>query len=152
MDNVYVAFVNQNRIEKYSGMGELLLSIDRVLPYEIAYRYQKSSMEVRGKAVPIDQPDFTPVSTGLGVDGRGRIWVLTVQKEISRAQMPKEYVIQDFVAFEVYDRNGVLLSRVPFPRDVVKFDNMTMHGDHLFFVDPFDQACVYEYTVVDGRN
>ncbi len=38
------------------------------------------------------------------------------------------------------------------PGEVVKFDNMTMHGDHVFFVDPFDQACVYEYTVVDNRD
>lgn len=151
-DNIYVAFTNQNRIEKYSATGQLLLSVDRVLPYEIAYRYEKSSMEVRGKAVPIDQPDFTPVSTGLGVDGRGRIWVLSVQKAISRSQMPKDYVIQDYVAFEVYDEDGVLLSKVPFPREVARFDNITMHGDHVFFVDPFDQACVYEYAVVDGRD
>jgi len=63
----------------------------------------------------IETARFTPVSTGLGVDGRGRIWVLTVQKAVSRAQMPKDYVIQDYV-------------------------------------DPFDQACVYEYAVVDGRD
>jgi hypothetical protein len=29
---------------------------------------------------------------------------------------------------------------------------MTMHGDHVFFVDPFDQACVYEYAVVDRED
>jgi hypothetical protein len=42
----------------------------------------------------------------------------------------------------------VLLSRIPFPQEVVKFDDMTMRGDHIFFVDPFDQACFYEYAVV----
>jgi hypothetical protein len=151
-DDIYVAFSNQNRIEKYSGTGQLLLSIDRVLPYEIEYRYAKSSMEIRGKAVPVDEPDFTPVSTGIGVDGRGRIWVLTIQKAVSRSQMPKDFVAQDYLAFEVYDKDGVLLSRLPFPREVVKFDNMTMHGDHVFFADPFDQACVYEYAVGNGRN
>jgi hypothetical protein len=26
---------------------------------------------------------------------------------------------------------------------------LTMRGDHVFFVDPFDEACVYEYSVVD---
>jgi len=151
-DNIYVAFSNQNRIEKYSGTGQLLLSIDRVLPYEIEYRYAQSSMEIRGKAVPVDEPDFTPVSRGIGVDGRGRIWVLTFRKALSRSPMPKDFVAQDHLAFEVYDKDGVLLSRLPFPREVVKFDNMTMRGDHVFFVDPFDQACVYEYTVVDNRD
>jgi hypothetical protein len=151
-DDIYVAFSNQNRIEKYSGTGQLLLSIDRVLPYEIEYRYTKSSMEIRGKAVPVDEPDFTPVSRGIGVDGRGRIWVLTFRKALNRSQMPKDFVAQDYLAFEVYDKDGVLLSRLPFPREVVKFDNMTMHGDHVFFADPFDQACVYEYAVENGRN
>jgi len=26
--------------------------------------------------------------------------------------------------------------------------HMTMRGDRVFFADPFDQACVYEYAVV----
>ena len=56
------------------------------------------------------------------------------------------------IAFEIYSPEGVLLSRIPFPREVVKFDNMTMRGDHIFFVDPFDQACVYEYAVVDQND
>jgi len=147
-DHIFAAFSSLNRIEKYSPEGQLLLSIDRALPFEISHRYEKSSMEVRGKVVPIDQPDFTPVNRGIGIDGRGRIWVLSVQKAIRRAQMPKDYDIHDYVAFEVYDKEGVLLSRIPLPREVVKFDNMTMRGDHVFFVDPFDEACVYEFAVV----
>jgi hypothetical protein len=29
---------------------------------------------------------------------------------------------------------------------------MTMRGDHVFFVDPFDEACVYEYAIVDHED
>jgi hypothetical protein len=149
-DNIFVAFLNQNRIEKYSGTGRLTLSIDRDLPYKIEYRYEKSSMDIGGKVVPIDQNVFTPVSRGIGIDQRGRIWVLAYQKAAPQRQPPKDFVLQDYLAFEVYDESGILLSRVPLPREVVRFDNMTMHGDHLFFVDPFDQSCVYEFAVVDG--
>jgi hypothetical protein len=151
-DNIFVTFTDQNRIEKYSETGQLLLSIDRVLPYEIEDRIEKSTVEARGKVVPVERHVFTPVSRGIGVDGRGRIWVLTFQKAVNQHQPPKDFVAQDYLAFEVYNKDGVLLSRLPFPREVVKFDNMTMHGDHVFFVDPFDQACVYEYAVGNGRN
>jgi hypothetical protein len=148
-DDIFIAYANQNRIEKYSGTGRLLLSVDRALPYEIEYRYKKSTMDVGGKAVSIDQQVFTPVSRGIGVDGRGRIWVLTLIKAFPMDPPPKDLIIQDYAAFEVYSKEGVLLSRVPLPREFSRFDNMTMHGNHLFFVDPFDQACVFEYTIVD---
>lgn len=149
-DNIFVTFPNQNRIEKYSGTGRLTLSIDRDLPYKIEYRYEKSTMDIGGKVVPIDQNVFTPVSRGIGIDGRGRIWVLAFQKPARQDQPPKDVNLRDYLAFEVYDGSGILLSRVPLPREVVRFDNLTMHGNHLFFVDPFDQSCVYELAVVDG--
>jgi hypothetical protein len=148
-ENLYAAFTYLNRIEKYSPAGRLLLSIDRALPFEITHRYTHSSMNVGGRVVPIDEPDFTPVNLGLGLDRRGRIWVLGVQKAISQSTMPRDFRIQDYLAFEIYSPAGVLLSRLPFPSEVIKFDNWTMRGDHLFFVDPFDGACVYEYAVVD---
>lgn len=151
-ENIFVAFASLNRIEKYSPTGKLILSIDRSLPFKIAHRYEKSSMDVGGKVVAIDQPAFTPVNKGIGIDSRGRIWVLSFQKAISRSEVPKDYKIGDYLAFEIYSQEGVLLSRIPFPQEIVKFDNMTMHGDHIFFADPFDQACVYEYAVVDKEN
>jgi len=151
-DNIFVAFVNQNRIEKYSGTGRLTLSIDRALPYKIEYRYEKSTMDIGGKVVPIDQNVFTPVSRGIGIDGQGRIWVMAFQKEIRQDRPPKDFTLQDYQAFEVYDGSGILLSRVPIPRELVRFDNMIMHGDHLFFVDPFDQSCVYEFAVVNSKD
>jgi 6-bladed beta-propeller len=151
-DNIFVAFLNQNRIEKYSGTGRLILSINRDLPYNIEYRYEKSTMDIGGKVVPIDQNVFTPVSRGIGLDGRGRIWVLAYQKAAPQGKPPKDFTLQDYLAFEVYDGSGILLSRVPLPRELARFDNMTMHGNHLFFVDPFDQSCVYEFAVVDGKD
>jgi len=148
-ENLYAAFSSLNRIEKYSPDGRLLLSIDRALPFEVTHRYTQTSMNVGGQVALADEPDFTPVNTGIGVDRGGRIWVLGVQKAISRSTMPKDYRIQDYLAFEIYGPEGVLLSRLPVPPEVVKFDNMTMRGDHLFFVDPFDEACVYEYAVIN---
>ena len=151
-DNIYAAFSSLNRIERYSPAGRLLLSIDRALPYEVVHQYKKSSMDIGGRTVPVDEPDFTPVNRGIGVDGHGRIWVLSFQKAVSGGRPPDDLKIQDYLAFEIYSPEGVLLSRAPLPPEIVKFDNLTMRGDHLFFVDPFDEACVYEYAVVDRDN
>jgi hypothetical protein len=151
-ENIYAAFTSLNRIEKYSPAGLLLLSIDRDLPFEITHRFKQTSMNVGGRVALVDEPDFTPVSRGIGIDRSGRIWVLGVQKAISPSSLPQDFRIQDYVAFEIYGPEGVLLSRVPFPPEVVKFDNMTMRGDHVFFVDPFDEACVYEYAIVDHED
>jgi hypothetical protein len=151
-ENLYAAFSTLNRIEKYSPDGRLLLSIDRALPFEVTHRYKQTSMNVGGRVALVDEPDFTPVNSGIGVDSDGRIWVLAVQKAVSQSSMPKDHRIQDYVAFEIYSPEGVLLSRIPFPPEIVKFDNMTMRGDHLFFVDPFDEACVYEFAIVDRED
>lgn len=147
--NIFAAFSTLNRIEKYTPQGKLILSVDRILPFEIVHKYEKSSMDIGGKVVTVDEPDFTPVNRGIGIDGRGRIWVLSVRKAFSRSQMPKDYKFTNDLAFEIYGPDGVLLSRIAFPKKVAKFDNMTMCGDHVFFADPFDQACIYEYKVVN---
>jgi len=151
-ENLYAAFSSLNRVEKYSPDGRLLLSIDRALPFEVTHRYKQTSMNVGGQVALVDEPDFTPVNSGIGVDRDGRIWVLGVQKAITQSDMPKDFRVQDYLAFEIYSPEGVLLSRLPVPPEVVKFDNMTMRGDHLFFVDPFDEACVYEYAIVDRED
>jgi len=151
-ENIFVAFSSQNRIEKYSRTGQLILSIDRVLPYKIEYRNEQQTFEIMGKAVPAPMTVCTPVVRGIGIDGRGRIWVLTFQKTINQNQLPKDFAMPDYLAFEVYDESGILLSRVPLPKELVVFDSMTIHRDHIFFVDPYDQACLYEYAVIDGRN
>jgi hypothetical protein len=151
-ENLYAAFTTLNRIEKYSSAGRLLLSIDRTLPFEVTHSYKQTSMNVGGQVALVDEPDFTPVNRGIGIDRGGRIWVLGVQKAISRSILPKDYRIQDYLDFEIYSPEGVLLSRLPVPPEVVKFDNMTMRGDHVFFVDPLDEACVYEYAIVDRKD
>ncbi|MDH5386504.1 MAG: 6-bladed beta-propeller [Candidatus Aminicenantes bacterium] len=148
LDNIFISFSSQNRIEKYSGSGKLLMKIDRELPYELEYRYKKAKMEIRGVIREYLAEDFPYVSRGIGVDSRGRIWVLTYKKEVPEVTEGKDFTIQDYLVFEVYSEDGILLTRVPFPEKIEMFDNWTMHGDKVYFVDPHGQACVYVYKVV----
>jgi hypothetical protein len=150
-DNIYTAFVHQNRIEKYSDSGRLLMIIDRTLPIKLEYGYKKETIDIGGTVRTYDAEDFPLVAHGVGVDSQGRIWVLGSKKEIAKDIQREEFIPQDYLVFEVYGEDGVLLFHVPFPAGVSSFDNMTMHGDHLFFADPHGQACVYEYKIVEIR-
>lgn len=146
--NIFIAFGHQNRVEKYSQSGELLLKISRELPFKIEYKRGKQNIEIRGEVREIDRNILTYVSRGIGVDSRGRIWVLSYKDEVPQDPVPEDLNITDFLHFEVFSEDGVLLARLPFPDGMERFDNMTMFGDHIYFADPFGQGCVYKYRVV----
>ena len=148
-DNIFITFLHQNRIEKYSGSGKLLMKIDRELPYELEYKYEKAEMEVEGRVLEYMRGDFPFVSRGIGVDSRSRIWVLAYKKEVPKNLEGKDFIFQEYLVFEVYSKDGILLTRVPFPEKIERFDNWTMHEDRVYFVDPYAQACVYAYKVVE---
>jgi hypothetical protein len=82
------------------------------------------------------------------VDSEGRIWVLGYKAEVPRDQGGKGFVIQEYLHFEVFSKEGVLLARLPIPDGIKRFDNMTMDRDHIYFVDPLEQACVYKYKAI----
>lgn len=147
-DNIFISLVHQNRIEKYSGTGKLQMKIDRELPYELEYKYEKAEMEIQGRVSEYLKENFPLVSRGIGVDRRGRIWVITYKKEVPKVIEGKDFIFQDYLVFEVYSEDGILLTKVPFPEKIEGFDTWTMHGNHVYFADPYEQACVYEYKVV----
>jgi hypothetical protein len=146
--NIFVAFGRQNRIEKYSDSGELLLKISRELPFGIEYKRGKRKIEIRGEVREVDRDIFTFVSRGIGVDSQGRIWVLGYKDQIPQDPVPEDLNITEFLYFEVFSEEGILLARLPFPGGMERFDNMTMSGDHIYFADPLGEGCVYKYRAV----
>jgi len=67
-DNIYVCFEHQNRIEKYSPEGKLLMKTDRPLDFEITY--EKRKRIIRGGLTPREVIDanISRVSKEIGVD------------------------------------------------------------------------------------
>jgi len=124
------------------------LKIDRKLPFDLEYKYEKRKIEVQGKVREYMDEVFPRVSTGIGVDSNGRIWVLVMKKEIPKDIDIENFVYQEYFEFEVYNEDGILLTKVPFPGEMERFDNWTMYKDHIFFADPCGQACVYVYKTV----
>lgn len=151
-DNIYAAFSYQNRIEKYAPDGRLLMTVDRELPFPVEHSIVKETMEIGGQAREVERLKSTLVSRGMGIDGRGRMWVLSASRQVPGNITRDTYVPREYSVFEVYDPDGVLRGRVPLPEILKSFDNFVMSGDSLFFLDPYGQCCVFQFSVVDGRN
>lgn len=148
-DNIYASFAYQNRIEKYSPTGEILMTIDRELPFPVEYKTVKETMNIGGQSRQIDRLKSTIVSRGMGIDRLSRIWVLGFIKEVPEIKERGEFIPQDYNAFEIYSPDGVLLFHVPLPEEIQSFDNFIMFDDSIYFLDPFDECCVFEYKIVN---
>lgn len=147
-DHIYAAFTYQNRIEKYAADGTLLMRVDRALPYPVEHKTVKETMEIRGQAREIERLKSTLVSRGIGIDSRGRMWVLTASRQIPENISRDDFIPQDYIVFEVFGPDGVLTGHVPLPEVLKSFDNFFLSGDSVFFLDPYGECCVFEFRVV----
>lgn len=147
-DNIYASFAYQNRIEKYSPIGELLMTIDRELPFPVEHKTVKETMDIGGVSRQIDRLKSTAVSRGIGIDRLNRIWVLGFIKEVPEITEREEYIPQDYNAFEVYRPDGVLLCHVPLPGEIESFDNFVLCENTIYFIDPYGECCLFEYNII----
>jgi hypothetical protein len=164
--SVYLAFANQNRIDKYSPEGDLLWTADRKLDYDMKTPRSKGSMNRSGGMVRIEAPQMNRASDGIAVDGKGRVWVVNLVRQlkeeervgmsISRSQGPggsntsvsvegnTDLTTTDVYRLEVYDPDGVLL--VAFP--ITHFaDAIRIFEDRIFILDRMRGAQFYEYKI-----
>ncbi len=140
-DHIYLAFSNQNRIDKYDASGGLIWRADRPIPYELTYgNIVERKVEVLGRMMTIELPDDPFVSGGIGIDYRDRIWVRTYKKQKSEGDR-----LEDYLEFEIFDVDGLLLGRLPIPR----LGNISIFGDRIFFLDSQEEMAVFEYRIVD---
>ncbi|MCP4724595.1 MAG: 6-bladed beta-propeller [bacterium] len=140
--NVIVSFSRQNRIEKFTPEGNLIFKSDRSLNYDLTYELQEREYERRGQMVKRPFHVFTSTSRDIGVDSSDRIWVLGYKK-----QYEEDDRMCDFLEYEVYDNEGVLLTKVPLPDH--RFDNIVQCGDILLLMDPYETCSVFEYKIVE---
>ncbi|MFC1554331.1 hypothetical protein ACFL7D_06835 [candidate division KSB1 bacterium] len=90
---------------------------------------------------------MTIVSLGVGIDEKERIWVTTFNNQPD-SQGSGSTTVADHtrIDFEVYDKNGVLLGRIPSP---VPFYQICVSGDRILLVDPYQNVCVNVYEIVE---
>ena len=96
----------------------------------------------------IPWPSVSSVTKGINVDYKNRIWVLTFLKQPNRfLSFDKEENLTDCYEFDVFDSNGILLFKIPFPN--VRFDNFSIYNDRIYLIDSKNESCVYEYIIVE---
>lgn len=155
-DNICVAFRHQNRVEKYSADGALQWSADRVLNYGTEV-IDKGYIHQDYKGIGIQMPTLNTVSDGIAADERGRIWVITLNRQMTREETGSEVTVDggrrkivepviqkmDIYKLEVFGPDGFLLGELPL--------NHVAHGIRIWGEDLFlwegNTSTVYQYRI-----
>lgn len=164
---VYLVFTAQNRIEKHSADGRLLWRADRELPYSMEIK-DKGEIKREGGSVTMRGPQLNRCASGVAVDGRGRIWVVTMTRQLKKEEQVSTgvsmtmdgsggrtigYKVQgegqelrttDAYKLEVFDADGSLLGSLPLD---VFVDGIFIYGDRLFLMDKFRGTQFREFKI-----
>ena len=165
---VYLAFDYQNRIEKYSPAGKLLWRADRELNYDVSSPKTKGSRSGSGGRMVVRMPDMNRVASGIAVDDKGRVWVVTNKRQIKEdervdmnvsvsmmgAQRSTSYSVQgntdvqetDMYQIEIYDPEGVLLGTIQLDRFA---DDIHIAKDKVYILDRMRGMQYYVYKITE---
>jgi len=128
----------------------MIFSTDRSLPYEVKNEMKAILFKSGDMEREFPWPSITSVTKGIYIDQKNRIWVLTFLKHPNKyGVFDNEENLTDCYEFDVFDSNGILLFKVPFPN--VMFDNFSIYDDRIYLIDFQNESCVYEYRIVE-RN
>jgi hypothetical protein len=159
--SILVAFVYQNRIEKYSPDGKLVWTADRPLNYETKV-LEKGKYEATATMSRYTGPKMNMCSRGIAADNAGRIWVVTCRRQIKPEEVIKisqsgsaagvsikregntDLRTTDIYELEIFDRDGVLLSRLPLTHFV---DGIWIFGNRLYLLDRERGVTYYQYEI-----
>ncbi len=163
-NNIYIALKAQNRIDKYSRDGKLLLRIDRPVNFELSYADGK--MEQQGRSMAYRAPNMKPVSTGIAVDREGRIWVAAARRELKKEERvdvninwnesngettfttrlfgATDITKTDMYELQLFSKEGILLARYPLTHFC---DGLYILGGRIYIMDKFRGMQFYIYTI-----
>jgi hypothetical protein len=168
--NTYVAFDYQNRIEKYSIDGKLLWKADRELNFSTDPPKTKSNIKREGGMVSMREPQMNRCSNGIAVDNKGRIWIVTLKRQIKEEESVNIGVRvtqgaggarsvgmsvggntdareTDMYQLEVYAPGGILLGKLPLNQFV---DDIRIINNRLFLLDSMRGMQYYEYKIIEN--
>jgi len=158
-DNIYLAYVFQNKVEKYLADGKLLWRADRPLnftPGSWGADFSEEKMNI--------------CSAGIAVDIKSRIWVVTLERPLPKEEKVELLTIglkprtggatsisritkgntdlrtTDSYKLEIFDSDGVLLGEIPLTHFV---DGIRIIGDNLFLLDQVRGVTFYHYKIFD---
>ncbi len=165
--NVCLSFQLQNRIEKYAPDGRLLWQADRPLNYGTNV-IEKGYISRRRGGVGIQGPKMNVVASGIAVDGKGRIWVIALHRQLTKEEMgsgssvvttgagvvfrkmpaqPK-VVKGDAYKLEIFSPDGILLGEIPLPHHA---HGIRIFGDNLFIREYYN-TIFYQYKIIENES
>jgi DNA-binding beta-propeller fold protein YncE len=163
-DNILLSFINQNRVEKYSPDGRLLWRADRPLNYRTGV-LERAKIESSGRSYSTQAPKMNTVSAGIGVDEKGRAWVVTQDRQIREEEQVytmmvggsggvakvetkgnRELQKTDMYKLEIFSPDGILLGAIPLDHFV---DSIRIIRDNLFLIDSGHGAKIYHYRIIE---
>jgi len=162
----YLLFPRQNRIDGYAADGRLRWRADRELPYGMEIK-EKGNIDRSGGNLRVQMPQMNQSGTGVAVDGKGRIWVVTLARQLKKEEVVSTgvtmsmttgggrtigYKVQgdteirttDAYKLEVFDAEGVLLGSLPLDFFA---DGIFIYGDRLFLMDKYRGTQFREYRI-----
>jgi len=164
LENIFLSFSFQNRIEKYSPEGMLLWRADRELNYSTKV-IERGKHEVTKTGTKYTSPRMNLVSAGIDADDQGRVWVVTYNRQFKKEEEVGRMVTYsggvattkisgntelqttDMYKLEIFSPDGVLLGEIP----LTQFVNLIhIWKDRLFLLDRDRGVKFYEYKI--GEN
>ena len=118
----------------------------------------------------MSEPEMNICSKGVAVDGRGRAWVVTPNRQLKKEEEVQTSIMSmsgpggalgnvsikttgntelqttDAFKLEVFAEDGVLLGEFPLTHFV---DAIRVFGDHLFLIDRERGVSIYQYRIVE---
>ncbi len=168
--SIYVNFKYQNRIEKYSPDGDLVMQIQRKTNDEPTKPGEGGgSMNRDGGNITMRAPKLNLLANGIDVDSKGRIWsIKTVRQEkeeetvnqmmsisadasgarstSTKLEGNTELTETDMFALEVFNSDGTLLADFP----LTHFANdITILGDRIYILDKLRGSMFFEYKIIE---
>lgn len=156
--NFYLAFVYQNRIEKYDPYCNLLWQADRILAYDTKV-LDKGFIKRPEGGISVQSPQMNTVSRGIGLDSKGRIWVLTRNRQMEPEEITRirsvggvpqtvqqgKIKTMDINKLEIFNNDGVFFGEVVL--DHLAF-RMRIQKDFLFIADA-ENTQYYQYQITE---
>jgi sugar lactone lactonase YvrE len=155
----FIACVYQNRVEKYDPEGKVKWRADRVLNYDTKVIDRGMINRPEGGGITVNTPQMNTVSRGIGLDSKGRIWVLTMNRQLEPEEQTQTVSVggarkttqkgkikkMDIYKLEIFDNEGVFLGEIPLDHLAHR---MRIQKDFLFVLDA-ENVRYYQYRIVE---
>ncbi len=163
-DNIYIAYGTRNKIEKYAPSGDLILSVDRPLNFPVSQEITYEEHTFGPRKIPIPFVNF--ISADITLDGRGRLWVLSYERQLKFEEMgltmhfrdgdgryegaqplqTSDLTKIDAFAFHLFSPEGHFLGKIPLTHHA---GEVQIFQDRLYLLEPRHEMCIYAYRIIE---